>query len=405
MPGFGDGLAVGPDLLHAAESAVEQAVTSLGGGPPDLLCVFVCGGNPAHVGAAGRHAAAASGARVTLGCSAPGVIGGGRGVETTSAVSAFAAALPGARVTPFHLETVRGAQSLVVTGMPERRHDDAVGVLLADPYSFPVDAFVQRSNAALGDLPLIGGLAAGSGGEGSTRLFVQGRTVQHGAVGVMIGGPVAVRTLVSQGCRPIGPPMAVTKADDNVVYELAGTPAVSKLEEVVSSLPPKDQAMAADGLQVGIAIDEYAEEHERGDFLIRGVVGAEETSSALVVGDVVDVGRTVRFQVRDAATAEEELTRLLARFRADQRFGPVEGALLFSCDGRGSALFPNADHDVVAVRRGLRASGVAGFFAAGEIGPVAGRNHVHAYTASILAFGGPTDAGPVGSRSADSEGE
>ena len=393
MARFGDGLAVGPDLLHAAESAVEQAVTSLDPTPPDLLCVFVCGDDPEHVEQAGLHASEVSQARTTLGCSATGVIGGGRGVEMTSAVSAFAAVLPDARITPFHLETVRGADALIVTGMPERRDDDAVGVLLADPYSFPVDAFVQRSNQALGDLPLIGGVAAGAAGRGSVRLFLDGRAVAHGAVGVTLGGPVAARTVVSQGCRPVGPPMVVTKAEENVLYELAGTPAVTKLEEIVSSLPSKDQALVADGLQVGVAIDEYADEHERGDFLVRGVIGADETSGALVVGDVVDVGRTVCFQVRDAATADEDLSHLLARFRSDAVFGPVEGALLFSCNGRGSTLFPNADHDVLAVRRGLRAAGVGGFFAAGEIGPIAGRNHVHGYTASILAFGGSAAAG------------
>lgn len=189
MARFGDGLAVGPDLLHAAESAVEQAVTSLDTVPPDLVCVFVCGDDPERVEEAGLHAAEASKARVALGCSAPGVIGGGRGVEMTSAVSAFAAAFPEVRITPFHLETVRGTESLIVTGMPERRDDDAVGVLFADPYSFPIDAFVQRSNAVLAGLPLIGGIAAGSGGRGATRLFVGGRAVAHGAVGVILGGP------------------------------------------------------------------------------------------------------------------------------------------------------------------------------------------------------------------------
>ncbi|MQA84706.1 MAG: histidine kinase [Streptosporangiales bacterium] len=387
MTRFGDGLAVGPDLLHAAESAVEQAVTSVHPAPPDLLCVFVSGDDPDHVESAGRHAAEVSGARTTLGCSASGVIGGNRGVEMTSAVSAWAAALPGVRITPFHLETVRGEEALIVTGIPERHDDDAVGVLLADPYTFPIDAFVERSNQVLGGLPLIGGIATGPRGEGSTRLFVEGRAVGNGAVGVLLGGPVAARTVVSQGCRPIGPPMVVTGADDNVLYELAGTPAVSKLEEIVSALPPTDQALAAEGLQIGIAIDEYAEQHERGDFLIRGVAGMDETSGALVVGDVVSVGRTVRFQVRDAATAEEDLTELLARFQEDGTFGPVEGALLFSCNGRGSNLFPSADHDVLAVRKGLQTTGIGGFFAAGEIGPVAGRNHIHGFTASILAFG------------------
>ncbi len=202
---------------------------------------------------------------------------------------------------------------------------------------------------------------------------------------------MAASTLVSQGCRPIGPTMTVTGADENVLLELAGTPALSKLEEIVTDLPPQDSELVAQGLQVGIAMDEYAEHHERGDFLIRGVVGADRERDALVIGDVVGVGQTVRFQVRDAHAAEEDLTEMLARFRDRAGLDPVEGALLFCCNGRGSALFASADHDVRAVQAGLATRGVAGFFAAGEIGPVGGRNHLHGFTASVLAFGTRSD--------------
>jgi small ligand-binding sensory domain FIST len=132
-------------------------------------------------------------------------------------------------------------------------------------------------------------------------------------------------------------------------------------------------------------MDEYAEEHERGDFLIRGVLGADREQGAIVIGEAVEVGRTVRFQVRDASAADQDLKELFARFRAET--GPVGGALLFSCNGRGRTMFPSADHDVLAVRSGLNTTGVAGFFAAGEIGPVGGRNHLHGFTASILVFG------------------
>src|SRR5207342_2165747 len=101
----------------------------------------------------------------------------------------------------------------------------------------------------------------------------------------------------------------------------------------------------------------------------------------LIVGDVVEVGQTVQLQVRDAVSADQDLTALLAEVP-----GTVAGALLFSCTGRGAALFGTADHDVLAVRAGLGVPGVAGFFAAGEIGPVAGRSHLHEFTASVLAF-------------------
>ncbi|MFZ2119640.1 MAG: FIST N-terminal domain-containing protein [Pseudonocardiaceae bacterium] len=382
---FGDGLAAGPDLAAAAEDAVTQALAPLHGQCPDLVCVFVCGDDPAMVELAGTRAMAVAGARTTLGTSAGGVIGAGRGVEGIPAVSAFAACLPGVRCTPLHLELVRTLDGAAVTGMPDRHDDDAVAVLLADPFTFPVADFVQRSHDDLSGLPLIGGVASGPRGGESARLFLDGRSVPAGAVGVVLGGPLAARMVVSQGCRPFGPPMIVTKAEGNVLLELAGMPALAKLEQIVGGLPADDRPAAVRGLQIGLAMDEYAEQHERGDFLIRPVIGADPRQGAIAIGDVVDVGRTVRFQVRDASAADEDLTELFARFRAEA--GPVGGALLFSCNGRGRTMFPSADHDVLAVRAGLDTTGVAGFFAAGEIGPVAGRNYLHGFTASILVFG------------------
>ncbi|WP_067476748.1 FIST signal transduction protein [Actinomadura hibisca] len=386
MARFGDGLAVGPDLTSAAAAAVEQARASLDA-PPDLVCVFVSGGDPEEVERAVLRATEVARARVVLGCTAAGVIGGGRGVEETSAVSAWAAVLPGARLEPFRLETLKAEDRLIVVGMPEGQDDDVVGVLLADPYSFPVDAFVERSGEAMPGLPLVGGMADGRE-RGDVRLFLNGDVHAEGAVGVVLGGAVTATTVVSQGARPIGPDMVVTRADENVLYELAGTPALEKLEQVVLDLPEEEQELAGRGLLIGVAMDEYADVHERGDFLVRGVVGADTDTGAIAIGDVVDVGRTVRFQVRDAGAAEHDLSALLERF--DLR--PVEGALLFSCNGRGRAMFPDSDHDAKVLGRAFGPAGIGGFFGAGEIGPVAGRNHVHGFTASILAFGPAGDA-------------
>ncbi|MFB4296050.1 FIST N-terminal domain-containing protein [Actinomadura sp. NTSP31] len=385
MARFGDGLALGPDLSSAAVSAVEQALAPLSA-PPDLVCVFISGDDPEEIAAAARRAALSAAPALMIGCSASGVIGGGRGVEDAGAVSAWAAVLPGARLEAFRLETLKAEDKLIVVGMPEGQDDDVVGLLLADPYSFPVDAFVERSDDALPGLALVGGLAE-AGEHGDARLFVDGDVHEDGAVGVVIGGAVSAATVVSQGARPIGPDMVVTKADENVLYELAGVPALEKLEQIVLDLPEEEQELAGSGLLIGVAMDEYADEHERGDFLVRGVVGADTDSGAIAIGDVVDVGRTVRFQVRDAGAAEEELSALLDRFD----LAPVEGALLISCNGRGQAMFPDSDHDAKVLDRAFGPAGVGGFFAAGEIGPVAGRNHVHGFTASILAFGRAED--------------
>src|SRR4051812_43377925 len=181
-----------------------------------------------------------------------------------------------------------------IVGMPEvGEATDELALLLADPFSFPVEGFVGQAGGALPGLPFVGGVAHGATGPGSTRLWVDGRTVDRGAVGVLVQG-AAAWPLVSQGCRAIGPAMTVTAAAGNVVKELAGMPALEKVRRVLSTLPPPEQAMASAGLHLGIAADEYASDH---DYLVRSILGTE--GDALVVGDLVQPGQTVRLQVRD----------------------------------------------------------------------------------------------------------
>ena len=377
MVRFGDGLATGADLRRAAQEAVAGALAGLVAAP-DLVCVFVCSDDPAEVEGVGAHVADLTGARVLLGCSAGGVLAGSRGVEGVRAVSVFAAVLPGVRLRPFHLEVLPAERGAAVVGLPERGEDD-VALLLVDPYSFPADGFVLQANTTLPGLAVVGGLAHGPRGAGSTRLLLDGRTVDRGAVGVLIGGADA-RTVVSQGCRPVGPAMTVTAATGNVVHELAGLPALTRVERLLADLPPLEQALASSGLSIGIAMDEVVEDH---DFLIRSILGSQGTD--LVVGDVVAVGQTVRLQVRDAEAAGVDLRAHLAAVRRGGT-DPAGGALLFSCNGRGAHLFGTADHDPAAVSHELALDGLAGFFAGGELGPVAGHNHLHGFTASLLVF-------------------
>jgi small ligand-binding sensory domain FIST len=378
MGRFGDGIGVSSDLVEAAETAVAAALAPLHGRVPDLAMVFVSGPDPE---VAGERAVKMTGAASTLGCSAGGVLGAGTGVEGLSAVSAWVAVLPEVTLRTFHLEVLPSDDRAAVVGMPEvSAGADELAILLADAYSFPVEGFVGQAAVALPGLPFVGGVAHGATGPGSTRLWVDGRTVDRGAVGVLVRGASA-HPLVSQGCRPIGPAMTVTAAAGNVVHGLAGMPALEKVRTVLATLPPPEQAMASVGLQIGIAADEYTQDH---DYLVRAIVGTDGDS--LVVGDLVQTGQTVRLQVRDAVAADADLRASLARSPSQ----PGGGAVLFSCNGRGSALFGpsfgGAAHDVLAVRDVLAADAVAGFFANGEIGPVAGRSHLHGFTASVVVF-------------------
>lgn len=377
MGRYGDGIGTGPDLRAAGQLAVEAALRPLAGRAPDLAVVFVSGHDPGAMAEVAVECGRLSGAGTVLGCTAAGVVGAGRAVEGTAAVSVLLAVLPGAVLRTFHLEVMPVPEGAAVVGMPELSGADEVAVLLADPWSFPTGSFVQRAATALPGLPLVGGLAHGASA-GATRMWVDGRVVERGAVGVLVSGASA-RPLLSQGCRPVGPAMTVTSASGNVLRTLAGVPAVERVRQVLAALPPAEQALASAGLQIGVAADEYAEEHE---FLVRTVMGTEPETGGLVVGDLVEVGQTVRLQVRDAETATADLRDALARCPGQ----PGSGALLFSCAGRGAALFGDAAHDVRAVRAGLAADAVAGCFAGGEIGPVAGRSALHGFTASVLVL-------------------
>jgi len=239
-------------------------------------------------------------------------------------------------------------------------------------------------------------MASASHEPGGNRLIFGDQVHAGGAVAVLIHGAIRVHSVVSQGCRPIGRPMIVTKADRHIIHALGGRPALDQLHELFASLSPDEQRVVQSGLHMGVVTNEYQDRFERGDFLVRNVIGADKDSGAIAVGDYVRVGQTVQFHVRDAATADEDLRELLAGVQplgcatgagqAEARTPAGCGALLFTCNGRGTRMFEGPDHDAGALRQILGDMPVAGFFAAGEIGPVGGEHFLHSFTATIAVF-------------------
>jgi small ligand-binding sensory domain FIST len=232
-------------------------------------------------------------------------------------------------------------------------------------------------------------MASGSWGPGKNRLLLGKQVLDHGALALLVSGAVAVRNVVSQGCRPIGRPFVVTKAERNVIQELGGVPALVQLQQLFATLAPEEQQLARGGLHVGQVINEYQETFGRGDFLVRNVQGVDPQSGAIAIGDWVRVGQTVQFHVRDAATAHEDFDLLLAAAKGGNAARST-GALVFTCNGRGTRLFDAPHHDAAAVESHWPGIPTAGFFAQGEIGPVGGKNFLHGFTASVALFGPAT---------------
>jgi small ligand-binding sensory domain FIST len=381
------GAGVGPDFESALDAALATLAHRLAGRRPDVVCAFL---GAAYAGAAERLAERLAGldARVTVGVTVEGVVADGAEIEHPEALCIWAAAVPGIAVHPVRFPPADDGG----VAWPAVPASARALVVLADPFSLPADALLAWLAQGRPEVTVSGGLASGGARPGANRLLLDGAVHADGAVGVALGGDVALHTLVSQGCRPVGEPFVVTAADGRLLSELAGAPAAERLREVYAGASAADRERMTTGLQLGIVIDEYAERHEVGGFLIRGVLGAQGGTGALVVGDRVRVGQTVQFQVRDAASADADLRALLER---DAPAGSA-GALLFTCNGRGTRLFGAPDHDAALVHRALGAVPLAGFFAAGEFGPVGGRSHLHGFTASLLALGSVPRSGGSG---------
>ncbi len=327
-------------------------------------------------------------ARNTIGCSAESVIGTGREIEMQSAISLWAGHLPQTNVSGMWLQVEQSADGMAVTGWEEGLHEgwpeNSTLLMLAEPFTLPADVVFERMNEDHPGVPIVGGNASAGHQAGQNQLIWNDQVLTSGAVSILLSGDATVRTVVSQGCRPIGEPFVITKAERNVIFELGGKAALLQLKQVFDRLANHEQQLVQQGLHVGKVVSEYREDFGQGDFLIRNVMGIQPDDGSIAIADWCRAGQTIQFHIRDAGTADHELKQLLAVVR-DSQFQP-QSSLVFSCNGRGTRLFPETDHDAKAVVEAFGEIPVAGFFAGGEFGPVTGKNFVHGFTASMALF-------------------
>jgi small ligand-binding sensory domain FIST len=376
MP-YAAALSLHPEAAEATGEVVGTVLEALGD-EPDLAVLFC---SPDHVDAVADIAGAVRQLlrpAVLVGTTAVAVVEGAREIEDEPAIALWAGRLA-ARPRPVRLAATRTPTGVALSGLSAStfRPGDML-LLLADPFTLPVDVIVEALSGLDPPVPVVGGLASAAGAPGGNRLVLDGEVADGGGVGVVLPAEVATTVVVSQGCRPVGDPMIVTRAEGNLLVELAGRPALDRLEELVEAAGPDERHQLATGLQMGIAVDEHRMTFGAGDFVVRNVVGADRSTGALAVADRVAVGTTVQFQVRDAGAADEDLRTLMAGNHGD-------AALVFTCNGRGRRLFGDPDHDAGVVQAAVRGP-VAGMFCAGEIGPVGDRSFLHGFTAGVVLF-------------------
>ena len=381
-----------PALSQAIAECVSEVNRQLGlDVAPDLVVVFASSAYTGEFDQIPTDLKQIYPDAIVMGCSGSGVIGDGREVEDSPGLSMVTAHLLGVVLSPFHLAPdqlpspdASPDEWVARVGVDQGQSPDFL--VLADPYSMAVDQMVEGLDYAFPGSAKIGGLASGARRPGEHALFIDGRAEHEGAVGIALSGNVIVDTVVAQGCRPVGRPMRVTKADRNVLMELDDVPPLQILQEMYEQLPPGDQELVQRSLFLGLAMDSLQENVGPGDFLIRNVIGADAQRGVIAVGAMLQEGQTVQFHVRDAESSAQELQDRLHDYQNVVRGPSPEGALLFSCTGRGQYLYGRPDHDSELFRGAVGPLPMAGFFCSGEIGPVAGSTYLHAYTSSFAVI-------------------
>ena len=367
------------DELRVRETA--EALRAELGADPTLAVAFVSADYAAHLEEFQEVVAVHGHAATLVGCTGSGLIGTAREAEMTAGFSLLFLHLPAATIRAIPL-----AQADVETSDSDAFWRDKAGpapaawLTFANPFRFDADTWLREWNAAFPGTPVLGGLASGPQGDEDVTVFGPSIGNTSDALAIALDG-VRLETVVSQGCRPIGEALPVTRADEHMLIELGSRPAYQVLEQAFNTLAEAEKQRARGNLFAGLAVNEYKEQFARGDFLVRNILGADPATGAVVVGAHPRTGQTLQYQLRDAASADEELKTLLAPLAAREE-KPV-ASLLFCCNGRGKNLFGTPDHDAKAIAAALGTSPSAGFFCNGEIGPVAGTNFLHGYTASI----------------------
>jgi small ligand-binding sensory domain FIST len=371
------------DTTDAAREVCDALRADLGDATPDLVLAFYSASHVPSAESLARTLKMRLSPRCLAGASANGIVSSAHEVESGPALTVMAAVLPGIALHPFLLaneiwEEAWQDPAAFAQAAPGARGAEVV-VVLGDPFSLDIQRVVAAFNRHAPTVRLAGGMASAATRPGGNALFLNDWVSHEGGFALAFHGAIRADVVVSQGCRPIGPPLEITRADGNLVLELDGQPALERAEQVLRELPEDERERLQSGLYVGRPA--RGDATGRGDYLIRNLLGADRDRGVMAIGDVAIERERVRLHVRDRETAREDLEMLLSPQAFDARAG---AALLFACNGRGTGLFGEPDGDIATLQAMLGGPIPAGgMFCAGEIGPVGERNHLHGHAASI----------------------
>ncbi len=399
-PRFASALSTRHDGTLAIREAVEELSAGLAGRTPDLLILFVTHHHSGEFEALAARLGSLTGARVLIGCSGESLVARQQELEGVPAISLWAVACEDLQLTPLRLGAhpaegweadQEGPEHINYSGHPDASLLNASGsslILLGDPFSFPMSNYLEHLGEQAPDLDVTGGMASGGARPGENALFLAGERLNSGAVGVILRGGIELTQVLSQAYRPVGEPWVITDCEGPLIRKLGGKAAAKVMVGTFEALPNGERELLESAPMLGIAWNPAQRDFSPSDFLAHVIRGVAPQEEAILIYGEPRRGQTIQFMIRDPKTAGSDLLEQI-QLRAGPR--PIEpheaGALLFTCNARGSRMFVEPHHDIKRLHQHLGPDlPVAGFFAQGEIGRIGRKYQLHGFTASMAVF-------------------
>ncbi len=370
---FASAVSAHPVTAHAVGEVVGEVLERLGT-HPDLAVVFVTGGHAGALEDVGRAVRAVLSPSVLLGAASGSVIGPRGDVGSGPAIVLWCALV--GPVVPLLLD----GRS---TPRPPPFATTAC-ILLGDPTS-PAPVSWPQALLRPGQgwtVPVIGGTVTRVG------LLVQERVVAGAAVGALIGPSVRARLVTSDGGRPFGEALMVTRSERNIVYELDGRPALERLMDMVTDrLPASDVHLVNEGLRLAPLADagpppagrDRAEAPLLPSLVVRG---ADRSNGAIALDGTVTPDTLVKFEVRDPRAASESFERALSADHPEA----AAGALLFRSELRDPGWFDGLPADATTAAGIFPTAALAGCATSVQVGPELPGDRSPTDRASLITF-------------------
>ncbi|TMB67357.1 MAG: hypothetical protein E6J54_20295 [Deltaproteobacteria bacterium] len=256
--------------------------------------------------------------------------------------------------------------------------------LLPDTYNGQPQRLLQSIQRQVGFIPVVGAGCSESGMARATYQLCGDELTSNSVAGMHLSGSFDGSIDITQGCQPITDPMVITKAENNLIFEINHRPAFERFAQVLRGPLAEDLRRALMFVFVGLPADADQNAVGPGQYLVRNVIGLDPAKGILAVGEEVREGQTMIFTLRDGQRAREDLNQMLER-QAQKLAGkkPAFG-LYFNCCARGSSLYGMPGIDTAYIRQTLGDFPLIGMFGGYELAPLGGANHLFAYTGVLV---------------------